>query len=74
MEHEGDGDTNCNWFTWNDPQRLGKGAGKLRNQKASGETNLDYSIIKMGQNTEKSPGNLRRFVVTQTPVKDHQVW
>ena len=25
MEHECDGDTNCNWFTWNGPQRPLKG-------------------------------------------------
>ena len=25
MEHEGDGDTTCNWCTSNKPQRLGKG-------------------------------------------------
>ena len=30
MEHEGDGDTNCNWCTWNDLQRLGKGLEKLK--------------------------------------------
>ena len=24
MEHEGDGDTSCNWRTWNDPQKLSK--------------------------------------------------
>ena len=29
----------------------------------------NYSIIENGQNTEKSPGELRRFAVTQTPVK-----
>ena len=28
MEHEGDSDTNCNWCTRNNPQRLGKCAGK----------------------------------------------
>ena len=28
---------------------------------------------KNGQNTEKSPGDLRRLAVTQTPVKDHQI-
>ena len=27
------------------------------------------SIIKIGQNTEKSPRDLRTLVVTQTPVK-----
>ena len=33
----------------------------------------NYYIIKNGQNTEKSPGDLRRLAVTQTPVKDHQL-
>ena len=28
--------------------------------------------IKIGQNTEKSPGDLRRLAVAQTAVKDHQ--
>ena len=31
------------------------------------------SIIEDGQNSEKSPGDLRRLAVTQTPVKDHQL-
>ena len=30
-------------------------------------------IIEDGQNTEKSPGDLRRFAITQTPVKNHQL-
>ena len=29
-------------------------------------------LIKDDQNTEKSPGDLRRLAVTQTPVKNHQ--
>ena len=33
----------------------------------------NYSIIENGQNTEKSPRDLRRLAVTQTPVKDHQL-
>ena len=33
----------------------------------------NYSIVENGQNTEKSPGDLRRLSVTQTPVKDHQL-
>ena len=32
----------------------------------------NYCITETDQNTEKSPGNLRRLAVTQTPVKDHQ--
>ena len=34
---------------------------------------LNYNIIKNGQNTEKSPGGLKRLAVTQTPVKNHQL-
>ena len=48
---------------------LCKDTGKLINQRTSGG-HPDYSIIKIGQNTEKSPGDLRRLAVTQTPVKD----
>ena len=28
----------------------------------------NYSIIKTGQSTEKSPGDLRRLAATQTPA------
>ena len=31
------------------------------------------SIIKIGQNSEKSPGDLRRFVFTRAPIKNHQL-
>ena len=30
---------------------------------------VEISIIENGQNTEKSPGDLRRLAVTQSPVK-----
>ena len=33
----------------------------------------NYSIVEIGQNKEKSPGDLRRLIVTQAPVKDHQL-
>ena len=42
----------------------------LKNSKS--EIHRNYCIIEIGQNTEKSPGDLRRLAVTQTPVKDHQ--
>ena len=29
MAYEGDGDTNCNWYAWNDPQKLDKGLEEL---------------------------------------------
>ena len=35
--------------------------------------NPNSSIVEISQNTEKSPGDVRRLAVTQTPVKDHQL-
>ena len=49
-----------------------KGTGGLGSLWTSGD-HPNYYIIENGQNTEKSPGNLRRLAVTQTPVKDHQL-
>ena len=42
---------------------------RLENKRMSGD-NPNYCITKIGQNTEKSPEDLRRLAVTQTPVKD----
>ena len=33
----------------------------------------NYYIVENGQNTEKSPGDLRKLAVTQSPIKDHQL-
>ena len=33
----------------------------------------NYTIIKIGQNTQKRPGDLMGLAVTQTPVKNHQL-
>ena len=35
----------------------------------TGGNHPDYSIVENGQNTEKSPGNLRGLAVTQNPEK-----
>ena len=71
MEHESDGDIICGWHPWNNSQKIGKRTGRLGNKRTNrGHTN--YSIIKNGQNSEESSGDLRRLVVTQTPVKNHQ--
>ena len=67
MEHEDDSDTNCGRCTWDDLQRISKGNGGLRNKRTS-RVHPDYSIIKIGQNTEKSPGDLRKLSVSQTPA------
>ena len=44
----------------------------LGNKRTSGD-HQKYSIIKIGQNTKKSPGDSRRLALTQTPGKDHQL-
>ena len=42
----------------------------LEDKEKSGSSILQG--IKIGLNTEKNPGDLRRLTVTQTPVKNHQ--
>ena len=69
MEHDGDGDTNYDWCTW---KIISKGAEGLENKRTSRD-HPDCNIIKIGQNTETSPGDLRRLAITQTPVKDPQL-
>ena len=76
MEHESDSDTNSNWFAWYSHQKIGKWTGGLGNKRTCGDY-LNSSIITTDQNTEKSPGVLRRWAVTQTSVRDHHptlVW
>ena len=53
-------------------QRIGTRTGVQGNKKTSGDY-LNYSIIEIGQNTEKSSGDLRRLAVTQTPVRIHRL-
>ena len=69
MEHEGESDTSYGRCIWNNPQRIDKGIEGLGNKSRA---HLDDINIKIGQNTEKSPGDLRRLVVTHTPVRNHQ--
>ena len=52
--------------------KIGTGTGVLGNKRTSGE-HPNYSTIEIGQNTEKSPGELRRLAITQTPVGNHQL-
>ena len=54
MKYEGDSDTNFNSGDRNNSQRLGKVTGRLRNQMKNRD-HPNYSIIKISQNTEKSP-------------------
>ena len=76
VEHEWDHDTNCSWHFWNSPKRLGRKTGVFEDQRKKLD-HQDYRIVKIGQNTENSPGDLTRLAVSQIPAKDHQqtlVW
>ena len=72
MEHEGDNYTNCDLCFWYGNENIIKGTGGLGSWRTSRDHPND-SIIENGQNTEKSPRDLSRLAVTQTPVKDHQI-
>ena len=72
MERESDGDTNCYESAWYSHQMIDHGTGRFGNKR----TNRDHpnlSIINISQNNEKSPGDLMRLAVTQTPVENHQL-
>ena len=73
-EDEDDSPNNFNWLTRYSQQWTGTETGGLGNKRTSGD-HPNYSIVEIGQNTKKSPGDLRRLTVaqTQTPVKSHQL-
>ena len=50
----------------------GDWTGKLGNMRASGN-HPNSNIIKLCLKTGKSPGDLRKLTVTQTPVRNHQL-
>ena len=67
MEHENDGDTNCNGRAL---KKIGSRTGGLGNNRTSGD-HPNNSIFEIAQNTGKSPGDLRKLIVTHTPVGNH---
>ena len=57
MEHKSDDDTDCNWYMRYNNQKFGTETGGLGNKRTSGD-DPNYNIVEIGQNTEKSPGDL----------------
>ena len=57
IEIESDVDTNFNRCTWNSIQKIDKRNTRFRSQRWS-RNHINNSIIIIGQDTEKSPGNL----------------
>ena len=60
-------DTKCNWCSWYSHLRIGTRTGRFGNKRTSGD-HPNHSILKIGLNNNKSPGDLRRLVITKTPV------
>ena len=72
MEHEGDGDTKCNWCTRYSYQIIGTKNGGLGNNGTSRD-HPNSSIVEIWQNTKESPEDLRRLAVIQTRVENNQL-
>ena len=53
MQYESDGDTNFYWRTRHSNQRIGTGTAGLCDKCTNGD-HPNYSIVKIGQDTEKS--------------------
>ena len=58
MEYEGDSDINFHWRTQYGPKGLERGLEEVE------DDHPNYSIVKIGQNTEESPRALRWLAVT----------
>ena len=67
---DNDNYTTRDWYFCYSHQRIIKETGGLGSSRAS-EDHPNFNIIEIGQNTKRSPGDLKRLAVTQTPVKDH---
>ena len=72
MEHESDDFTNCDWCFWRNNLRVIKMPGGL-GSCWTGRDYLNDNITENGQDTEKSPGDLRRLALTQVPVRNNQL-
>ena len=69
MEHESDGDTNCNWCARYSHQKIDKETGELGNKRMRGDHPND-SIIKISPNTKKNDALLSKMRGT----KRHGWW
>ena len=72
MEHENDGDTNCDWCARYSHQWIVTRTGRLGNKRTSRD-HPNSSFLEIGHNNEKSPGDLKWLAVTQTPVRNYQL-
>ena len=71
VEHESDVYTNYNCSSWYSQQMINKGAERIDNKRS--EDHPNYCITEIGHNTENNSRGQSRLIITQTPVKDHQL-
>ena len=71
-EHESDDCTNCDWCLLKSDLRITKETEELGGWRTE-ETIQTTALLRDGQNTVMSHGDLRRLAVTQTVVKNHQL-
>ena len=64
----GYGDINNIVHAWNSPQNNGENRNQIKN-----ENHTNHIIVEIGFNTQKSPGDLLRLIVSQSPMKDQQL-
>ena len=64
--------TNYNCCSWYSRRKIITGTRGWGNKRTSWD-HLNYNIFEIGQNTEKSPGDMVRLAVTQSLLKDHQL-
>ena len=69
MGRERDCDSNYNWRALYSHKKINAGTGGLKNKRTSGD-HPNNSIV---ENTKKSPEDLRRLAVIQTPVENRQL-
>ena len=72
MEQEGDRDISCNCSVWNNRQRIVTGNERLGNKRTCRD-HPEKSIYKIRQNTDISPGDLKRHTVPQPPERNHHL-
>ena len=72
VEHGSNDDINCYWRTWYDSRSFGKKNRGNENQMKNRD-HPDYIIVMISQNTEKSPGDRRKFAAIQALLKDNQL-
>ena len=70
LELEVDGNTNTIWWPWNGLKGFGK---NLEELEVRGRNKTSHTTVEISQNTQKSPGELRKLAVTQTPGKAQQL-